>query len=400
MKRLILFLLIIPVFFFACNNHTKTPVKEEIPILSWYSIPAEDATLERYQELKDAGFTINFSHIYNIEDAKKSLDFAQQVGIKVMFMCNELRTNTDSVVNLVKNHPALAGYFLCDEPVCSGFPDLREWADKIKAADSTHLLYLNLLPVEVPEEALGDTYQGYVKRFIEEVKLPLVSFDCYPVVGDELKPLWYKNLEIVSEESRKANLPFWAFALATAHSSYPIPTMAELKLQMYSNLAYGAQVLQYFTYWNPDTLTWNFHQAPITINKKRGPVYDRVKELNKEIQNRAFVFANSKVISVNHTGDSIPEGTKKLENLPSFVNSFNTNGDDAIFSIIEKNGKTYLAVVNCSFKKDIIMNVTFNGKVDRIMKDGSIEDVSNYEPYYRIDAGDIEIFTPSQENQL
>ena len=149
---------------------------------------------------------------------------------------------------------------------------MRHWADQIKAADSTHFCYLNLLPNGVDEQALGDTYRGYVNRFINEVQLPLVSFDCYPVIGDQVRHNWYENLEIIADESKKANLPFWAFALSTAHTPYPIPTMSELRLQMYSNLAYGAQVLQYFTYWNPDTTTWNFHQAPITMNKKRSQI--------------------------------------------------------------------------------------------------------------------------------
>ena len=161
---------------------------------------------------------------------------------------------------------------------------------------------------------------------------------------------------------------------------------------MYSNLAYGAQVLQYFTYWNPDTTTWNFHQAPITMNKKRSHVYDKVKELNKEIQNRAFVFANSEIVDIFHTGNEVPLGTKKLETLPDFLESFTTNGDNAIFSIIEKNDKKYLAIVNTYLNNYIDFNIVFKNGAKRIMKDGSQEDISLYEPQYRLDAGDIEIF--------
>ena len=39
--------------------------------------------------------------------------------------------------------------------------------------------------------------------------------------------------------------------MATKHWKYPHPTLATLRLQMFSDLAYGAQGLQYFTYWTP-----------------------------------------------------------------------------------------------------------------------------------------------------
>lgn len=43
-------------------------------------------------------------------------------------------------------------------------------------------------------------------------------------------------------------MPFWAFALALSHKLdnthfYRIPTLAELRLQVFSNLAYGAQAI-------------------------------------------------------------------------------------------------------------------------------------------------------------
>ena len=46
----------------AAKRKCKQP---QIPILAWYSIPpGEFATLERYQELAECGFTYSFSHTY------------------------------------------------------------------------------------------------------------------------------------------------------------------------------------------------------------------------------------------------------------------------------------------------------------------------------------------------
>lgn len=370
----------------------KLHAQEEIPILAWYSIPAEDATLERYQELKDAGFNLTFSHTTSFNDAKKALDLAAAVGIKSIFTCSDLEKNPEATVNKIKNHPGLAGYFLRDEPACRDFPTLGKWAKRVRSADDTHYCYLNLFPNYAPDEVLGDTYKRYVQRFIEEVNIQVLSFDFYPIVDNQLRERWYDNLEVIAEESRKSGKPFWAFALATAHDSYPIPNAAHLKLQMYSNLAYGAQYLQYFTYWNPDTTHWNFYEAPITLEKKRSQVYDRIREVNKELQNRAFVFMGAKVLSVQHTGSSIPVGTKKLTSLPTQVSTLDTKEKGAVVSLLEKGDYQYLVIVNRSFLEPMDLQITFKNNVELVRKDGTIVETTKYGPRFQLDPGEAEIF--------
>src|SRR5437868_3488260 len=80
------------------------------------------------------------------------------------------------------------------------------------------------------------------------------------------------------------------FALTVAHGPYPIPTIEQLRVQVFSDLAYGAQGIQYFTYWTSKSDTWNFHEAPIDVSGKRTAVYDRVKQMNAEIRALSPVF--------------------------------------------------------------------------------------------------------------
>lgn len=364
-----------------------------LPIMAWYSIPAEDATLERYQELADCGFNINFSHLYSLEDLKTALDLSQQVGVKVMATCTALESATDSAVALVKDHPALYGYFLRDEPACPGFPYLAEWAQKIKAADDSHMLYLNLLPNYAPLEMLGaSSYREYVKRFIDEVKLPLVSFDFYPITTEGIRQMWYANLQDVADESTAAGLPFWAFALSTAHDPYPEPTMASLRIQMYTNLAYGAQGLQYFTYWNPGTEIWNFHEAPINQDKKRSQAYDLVKAMNEELQARAGIFVGAKLVSLAHTGETVPPECKRLEELPEHVTMLDTGADGAVVSVLENGGVKYLVCVNRSLDKPFELKVAFDTKAFMIDRDGKAVKVAKGENTYTVEEGDVAIF--------
>lgn len=366
----------------------------EIPILAWYSIPPAYATLDRYKELKNAGFTINFSHIYSLTDALQSLDLAEQAGVKVIFMCPELENDTENVVNQVKNHPALCGYFLRDEPNNAALAALAEWADRIRAVDPNHEIYLNLFPNYVDEATLGSTYEEHVKLFTKTVNTTMLSFDHYPVLENgAVRNGWWENLEIISREAAAAGRPMWAFTLSTAHKPYPIATMASLRLQLYTDLAYGAQCLQYFTYWCPTPGTWDFHDAPIAEDGTKTAVYDIVKAMNKEIQARAGIFVGCKVNKVYHTGDEMPSGVTALPNpLPEPIKSLDTKGGGALVSLIEKGDYQYVMLVNRSHLLEFDYSISFTKDVAQVYADGSIINIPGRNATRHLEAGDCAIF--------
>ena len=358
----------------------------EIPILAWYSIPGgKFATEEHYQELKDCGFTYSFAHIYKYEDAIQALDLCAKVGLKSIFMCPELE----------KQPEELGGYFLRDEPGNDAMDDIGEWARRIQKVDSKHPCYLNLLPVHgLPE----GTYEDHLRIFDEKVPLPQLSYDHYPVNVNEkgevyLNPLFYQNLEMVSAEGKRVGKPFWAFALSTAHGPYPIPTIDHLRLQMYSNLAYGAQLLQYFTYWNPGTEIWNFHQAPVTQEGLRSTVYDLVREFNQEIQRRAFVWKGCQMESVYHLGENIPQGTIRLTTLPQHFHQLNVEKGTILVSTLENGGKHYVQIVNTSPAHPAQFQLLTDDSVSLIRRDATTQPANLYESLHILAPGDTEIYT-------
>ena len=370
-----------------------------IPILAWYSIPAgEFATVERYQELRDAGFTLSFSHLYKYEDAIKALDLCAQTGLKSVFMCPELESNPEATVLKVKNHPGLGAYFLRDEPSNKDLPALAQWARRIESADKEHPCYLNLLPVHA--FASSQEYITHIQLFDSLVHLPQFSYDHYPVnqVGDSvfLNAQFWNNLEIMSREARQRNKPFWAFALATAHGSYPIPTADHLRLQLYADLAYGAQCLQYFTYWNPGTETWNFHQAPIMQDGLRSSVYEIVKQINREIQARADVFLGAHVTSLFHTGNDIPLGTHRLTTLPPHILKLDTHGQGALVSCLTNNGTNYVVIQNTSVTKPLQAEVSTDQHMKMVLPDGSRQPASSYGSLHILTPGNVLIFEEVQ----
>lgn len=371
------------------------PTGKEFPIMGWYSLLGEQVTTERYREMAQAGFNISFSHFKSAEEVAQGLEASAGTGVKILITCAELESDTENTVKRFRDHPQNVGYFLRDEPTCEGFPSLREFAERIRLADDSKMLYLNLLPnIVKPIDLKAQSYADYVARFIEEIKLGMVSFDHYPVLGGGLRAEFYANLEDVASESRKAGVPFWAFALSTAHDPYPIPTRSSLRLQIFSNLAYGAQGIQYFTYTNPGTEVWNFHNAPIDAKSQRTEVWDMVAELNWQVQSMADVFLGAELIALYHTGEQIPMGTKALAegNLPKKIKNVESKGEGVIVSELRNGTKHYLMIVNRDLYNTQRVIVECAPEVRRVMPDGERILASCYSPSRLIEAGDMLLF--------
>jgi hypothetical protein len=376
------------------NCQEKLRQGNPIPTLAWHSIPPEQTSLMRYLELKESGITINLSQFNDAESMSHALDTASEAGIKMIVYCPELKNSTEETVSRFMNHPAVSGYMLQDEPNRSEFPNLGEWAKRIRKIDDNHFCYLNLFPNYATEVQLGTkTYQEYTDLFVKEVPVQFISFDHYPVMGDSLRANWYENLEIISEAAKKAGKPFWAFALSVAHGKYPVPTLAQLRLQVFSDLAYGAQGIQYFTYWTPFDSTWNFNNGPVSREGKRTTVYDRIREVNSEIASLSPVFMGSTLISVSHTGQIIPQGTKPLETLPGPFKVLKTEGKGAVVSLLKNSTENYLVIVNRDFLAPMNLIVECEEYVKKVLKDGLLVPASAYQSKQEIDPGDIAIYT-------
>lgn len=380
----------------------------EIPILAWIGVPERETTIERFRELRASGININFSNYSNVEAVEKALDIAKQTGIKIMPSCPELKSDPEKTVRRLMKHPALYGYHLRDEPNATDFPELATWMKRIQAVDKQHPCYINLFPnyasaaqlfgKDYVLEAGKNIYEEHVNTFLREVPVPFLSFDHYPIIEKNgtltLRPEWYKNLEIIAAASQKNKMPFWAFSLSVAHFPYPVATVGQIRLQMYSNLAYGAQALQYFTYWNPQiSSSWDFHHAPIGLDDKRTEVYDRIQFVNQELQNLAGVFMNASLISVAHTGKQIPAGTKRMTKPPAPVRILETGDGGAVVSVLEKGSRRYLVIVNRDFQHPMKLVLEADESVKRVLKNGTLVSASVYTPAIEVDPGDAAIYT-------
>lgn len=364
---------------------------EGIPVLAWDGVNVH--TIDRYYELKECGIDYNFSVFTNVEQIAEAMDMAMEAGVRMIIYCLELYTEPEKIINRFKDHNALAGYYLVDEPNSDDFPYWSNLARRIQAIDNNHFCHVNLFPNYASSVQLGtSTYQEYVKLFLQEIPVPFLSFDYYPIrINDSgerfLRDGWYENLEIISDEAHKAGIPFWAFALTTAHWSYPIPTLADLRLQVYSNLAYGAQGIQYFTYWTPTSEWPDYNNGPIdNKTQQKTATWYTVQQMNKEIKALSSVFLGAQVLQVRHivindsgTDEVVPTGTTRFDfaNKPSEANIIKTfiipNNTNAVVSFLKNGNRCYMVVINRNLSDGDNVTFTITGDADLklIKKDGT-----------------------------
>ena len=364
------------------------PTDDEFPILAWFSIlPDEEQTLARYQELAEAGFNISFSHFSTLAQVRRALNAMNGSGVRLMASCGEIQSDSQNTLSFLRRHPLVCGYFIGDEPSVPGMTAYGQACANIRRYDPQKIVYGNLLPNYInPADVGAESYRDYVQKYIEIVNSGLLSFDNYPIVKsggkDVIRGGFFENLKIVHEEADRVGWPFWAFALATAHGSYPVPTLTHLRMQIYSDLAFGAQGIQYFTYWTPLGTQWDFHNAPIDENGNRTNVYYLIQQVNGVVQNLSWVFLGAHVKKVGFTAD-VPQGCTTYTKYPEEVYRLKCD-QGLLVSELENGDKRFLVLVNHSLTttKRITLSAR-EGRVLKVLETGETEAL-------RIDSRSIE----------
>jgi len=338
-----------------------------VPILGWHSIPESELSLDRFRELADMGLTHSLMH-YSPAGNARALDFAAKTGVKLFVGDGRFSQPGDELEQAAesyRHHPALAGYLLRDEPAVGAFAALAAARDALKAIDPAHWSYVNLLPTYANATQLGcATYPEHVRRFMLEFRPEVLSYDHYSILeGDRLRGSYFQNLEWIRQNALEFDTPFWAFALTCPHKPYPMPTLGHIRFQAWSNFAYGAKGLQYFTYWTPQPGTWDFHDAPIRLDGTRSPTWETLKAFNEEVQACADIILNSRAVAVYHT-EPLPAGTRGLDKSSPFSR---IEGGEAIVAVHQMpDASRYALIVNRSFTQTVTLRLTLQDWVKNV----------------------------------
>lgn len=403
----ILLIILLSAFFCACEKPSEqekvgvgtcVPILEhdEFVFLCWYELVdiGADVLLDEFQDpkaqwrlekLKEAGFTTYYDYrLDSYADAEALLAMGDKVGMDIIVDCPELHdeTQTQRIVEAMSAHPSLFAYAVWDEPEVAEYPDVVRRIKEIYKYDKQRPCYVNLYPNYGLDEWTEDNYLNTVRNFLKSVPVSFLSFDYYPVIMKDgervLRDAWYHNMEDIRTAASEAAVPIWAFAMSKTLGSNPKPTLADLRLQQFTNLVYGAVAFQYFT---ARGIVWD---DAVT------DVYPFVKQVNQELKQMESVFLGAEIKGIWHTGKDIPRGTKPFTTYPAGISKVETGDGGAVVSYFTNKGKQYIAFVNRSCTDEMSLMIDFETAASQVAKDGSESQVAES---YTIEAGDIMIFT-------
>lgn len=361
----------------------------------WCAPPGEETNLQRYREIAECGFNVVLPPCgaWSVDLNRQILDLCQKTGLKAIVGDGrvlakqpddpDFARNLDAVIADYAHHPALAGYFLMDEPNASAFPLLGAVNRYLLQKDPRRLPYINLFPNYANEQQLGTkTYDEHVARYIKEVQPALVSWDHYALFESGERDIYFENLEIVRKHCLQAKLPFVQIVLTVPHGPYRDPDEADLRWQAYTTLAYGAKGILWFTYWTPPfDPQWRFRNA--IINEKGVPSskYTILKDLHGRIRTLARTQMSLRSMGVYHT-PPLPKGTNALDGR-SPVAECDTE-EVLIGWLRDGQRKDYLWVVNRSFRQSRRIVLRLRGAVREAGEISPIDGLIQPAPY---DAG-------------
>jgi len=217
---------------------------------------------------------------------------------------------------LYDTHPGCIGWVIWDEPRHPAFKTMADAMTWFRRTFPDTLVYTGIYSAGANpgkyynaeiDPATGDygrppvpyTYETYLQEYVDLCRPDVLMTDPYPCVEVEqcdaatwISTRFFLTLERIRVHAQKAGIPYWIFVQAfnILNSKYYYPSESDVRMQVYSALAYGFTGIAYFLYHNPG---WPW--ALLDSEGTPAPLFEKVKKLNGEVANlgRALRFLTS-----------------------------------------------------------------------------------------------------------
>ena len=185
-----------------------------------------------------------------------------------------------------KDHPAIWGIDIGDEPSALDFPYYGKVMAKVEELFPNQFAFLNLYPnyasvsqntaVQTKNQLGTPTYAKHIDEYCKYVPADYISYDFYYKNVGVAKD--YDNLRIVSDACRNTGRGMWVTVQVNSYDPKVWITENELRFQAYSALAFGAENITWACY----TAGWWKNQV-VDENGVKTQQYEKLKRVNAEL---------------------------------------------------------------------------------------------------------------------
>jgi hypothetical protein len=256
------------------------------------------------------------------------------------------------------------GYHLRDEPPALWFGGLATVADAFRELDPDRWSYINLFPNYASAEQLASaTYEEHLEEFVRACRPQILSYDNYfflrPTAKEQQR--FWLNLEQMRNCSLRHSIPFWNIVLSLGAINYREPSAADIRLQAFASLAYGAAGLSWFMYFGAEV--GNFRMSPVDQFGVETSTWYPVQNVNLQIQQWAPTYLQLRSTAVYHLG-TVPAGSRGPGEGSLLVDA--GRRQLLVGEFTHTDGSRYLIIVNKDMTKDIYCDVHFRAKPQQI----------------------------------
>jgi hypothetical protein len=252
--------------------------------------------------------------------------------------------NLPALIQKVNKHPAVYGYHIKDEPGPVEFPALAKAVAVVRDLAPGKWPYINLYP------GMGQDYDSYLEQFVKICNPTILSYDNYPLGEDGTFSYgFWVNIAQVREAALKHQLPFWNIILTAPHWNYRELTQADLRLQMYGSLVYGAKGITFYKFiaaslpilQAPDL--GNFRMAPLDQFGEKTATWEWLRNFNHQVQNIGPTMLKLRSDDVYHIGGDLPDRNHRPteRNLVKKI-----DGEFVVGDFTHEDGTRYVMIVN------------------------------------------------------
>ena len=185
-----------------------------------------------------------------------------------------------------KDHPAIWGIAIGDEPSCLDFPYYNEVVRTVESGFPNQFAHLNLHPTYAPGPRVGNdptkgalgaaTYQEYIDAYCKWVPADYIAYDYYYQHGGV--PLDLANMRIVADACLATGRSMWPTVQVNSNKVEEWMSLNQLRFQAYSAMAFGAENITWACY----TWGWWYNQV-LYGNGEKTQQYNKLKTVNAEI---------------------------------------------------------------------------------------------------------------------
>lgn len=301
--------------------------------------------------------------------------------------------NEATVLGVVEDfggYPALGGYYLWDEPFLEDFPSVRRAAEIIRSHDGARLPMVGMLP-SYGRYRWPTDYPAFARRFMRVVDPEVVAFDFYGVrqtTSDGppiVNPFLYRDLRLWSDLAREHGRPLWFYGSAVGWGAMATPSLATLRLQAATALAYGARGLIWFMARDYGGGAVDFTGGALDVRGEPGLLYEDLKQVNHWMRALAptLMTLETRGLVLTHP---VPDGAGSFT--PGFA-GLTSAPANLLLAQQDAAGERYLWVVNRDLAQESQGELGFRCAVrlGEVAADGAVETAAS-EHRIQLDAGE------------